>query len=99
MSPGGETDIDRTVVLSEAAYRLLCGRVHPSWVIDSDQVVASDEAWGEVRTKFPVSDYRADDDEETSCAFEDLEDPPRWWVDERPGDAVDALRARARWSD
>lgn len=41
--------------LSREAFRLLCGLVHPSDVIDSDQVIGSEAAWQEIREMFPVA--------------------------------------------
>jgi hypothetical protein len=47
----------KTIELSDEAYALVCGLVHPSDDIDTEKVVALDPTWSEVRSKFPLTDY------------------------------------------
>ena len=47
----------KTITLSDDAYRVLCGLVQPTGVVDSDDVQAHDATWRELRGTFPHSDY------------------------------------------
>lgn len=46
---------DYTVTLSPDAYRMICGLVNGTEVIDPDYVIG--DSWEEVRAAFPVSGY------------------------------------------
>lgn len=48
---------ERTVVLTDAAYRTLCGLVQDNDVVENEAVFADVGVWLELREAFPLIDY------------------------------------------
>ncbi|HWC48512.1 MAG TPA: hypothetical protein VG448_06500 [Solirubrobacterales bacterium] len=59
----GKIEEVRLVALSSDAHRTVCGLVQPSGALDTDQVFAADEVWGEVRAAFPLAEAAVGEDE------------------------------------
>lgn len=62
--PAGVIDMDtckpvpyRMVALSEDAYRVVCGLVQPTDVVNSNGVIAPPDTWTEIRKAFPLSAF------------------------------------------
>lgn len=54
---------EQVIELSEGAYRVLCGLVQPTDVIDPFDVTGPDAAWEQLRRVFPVADASTIDTE------------------------------------
>jgi hypothetical protein len=48
-----------SVDLTDEAYAVLCGLVQPSDDVNVDGIVADQEVWDEIRTRFPLQDFQA----------------------------------------
>jgi hypothetical protein len=62
---------ERLVVLSPAAYALVCGLVHPASDIDDDGVTADAPIWDEVRNAFPLAEFHKGVDEKLISYIEE----------------------------
>lgn len=49
---------DYTVTLSPRAFKMICGLVNGTSIVDPDYVIASEAEWDEIRKAFPVGEYQ-----------------------------------------
>lgn len=50
---------NRTIILSDDAYAVICGMVQGSEDVEVDQIIAPDPVWDEIRGQFPLADFHA----------------------------------------